>query len=46
MKEVYLLSVGKGHPFPFCAWQVEFNPRVFTPVLLDTNSIYRLQASG
>ena|SRR6056297_3174564 len=43
-KEVYLGILSRQHPFPFCAWQVNFDPQLFTPVLLDTNSIYWLQA--
>lgn len=43
-KEVYLGMLSRQHPFPFCAWQVNFDPQLFTPVLLDTNSIYWLQA--
>ena len=43
-KEVYLSLLARQHPFPFCAWQVIFDPQVFTPVLLDTNSVYRMQA--
>ncbi len=43
-KELYLALLGRQHPFPFCAWQVIFDPHVFTPVLLDTNSVYRMQA--
>ena len=43
-KEVYLSCLARQHPFPFCAWQVIFDPQVFTPVLLDTNSVYRMQA--
>jgi len=43
-KEVYLGLLSRQHPFPFCAWQVIFDPQLFTPVLLDTNSVYWLQA--
>ncbi|GAB5035197.1 deoxyuridine 5-triphosphate nucleotidohydrolase [Nannochloropsis oceanica] len=43
-KEIYLALLSRQHPFPFCAWQVIFDPRLFTPVLLDTNSVYWLQA--
>lgn len=43
-KEIYIALLGRQHPFPFCAWQVIFDPNIFTPVLLDTNSVYRLQA--
>lgn len=43
-KELYISLLARQHPFPFCAWQVIFDPHVFTPVLLDTNSVYRMQA--
>lgn len=43
-KELYISLRAREHSFPFCAWQVIFDPHVFTPVLLDTNSVYRMQA--
>lgn len=43
-KEMYIALLSRQHPFPFCAWQVIFDPQLYTPVLLDTNSVYWLQA--